>query len=1207
MAWQTSTSYTLANLDANTQYWLKVRAKNGDNVSTDYSAASSDVTPPAAPTSLETSNICRTTASISWVAATGADTYTFSYGTDTAGTNLGTTSDIVTTQKSLTGLTNLTTYYYKIRSTSSTNGAGAYSSVASFATASCTAPTAPADFAGTVVSASQINWSWSDTADDETAWQVKDSGGSNLSDALAANSTSWNETGLLANTVYSRKTSASNAYGSNNSNIISLYTLAAVPAAPTLVANSTNSIKIVINANGNPDATRYSIYNQTLGKYVKNADGGLQDDVDWQLYADWGGTDGFVNIGLVAGTNYVYKVKAENGDNITTAFSTTADINTSNPTIQLSSTSASGAISTSSVTVPITISEVSGTDISVDYAVSGGTATPETDFTLASGTASISHGDTSTSFSIAVTNNHLVGPNKTIVVTLSNPIHSSLGSELSYTYTIVNDNPAPSGSFVLNSDETRTGNQTVSLALSYDLATQVKISTASNFADASYQDVASTINYILPATDGAITVYLKYKDQYGNESATYSHSIVLDLTAPATPSSASTVSGNAAISLSWTNPTDVDFATIKIYRDTTSGFTPYVGNLIKTTDSTTAATFTDASVSNNTNYYYKFTALDDLGNESAASGEVTGRPDSDKPTTPGKPSLATKIDATDTRELTNSKQVTLNWSPAVDTNSGIKSYYLSIGTISGSSNVLQDQVVNGNTSSYNYEFSSDGTYYVRVYSSDNKNNLSATSSETTLIIDTTAPTAPTNVTMADVSNRADNYYAVILTWKPATDAGSGLKGYVVSRTGQSINLDSAGVTTNISTDAKSGLVSYLDVLSADAKASYTIKAIDNAKNETAAISATLSENNMTKTTGQKVGSTEIILPSSIIGEGELVISDIKASSSATTNDTTQAEITWLTSVPANSQVMYGSSSSYSLKTDIDTGLNSSHTVILSDLKPATTYHYKVFSIDQHSNTVFSGDQTFTTSGQIKQKTVLEIIADYVSGFFNNIYNAIKKVFSLKPDTAIAAAVAGPKSIYVTNVSTPSQPGYAIYWPNNLNKVTLERSENGSAFTSVVQTERNFYSDTDVKADSTYTYRVGNLTASVSDAMSGKSIISNIKIEAGIVDKDSASVIVTFKTDKLAQSQILYGANGVMDNKTALDKSLNQTHTVLIKKLKVNTAYSFTLRAIDSSGANTTDSPIQKFVTPKAPIDMSLFEIIINALESAFAGLGKIGK
>ncbi|HLC43944.1 MAG TPA: fibronectin type III domain-containing protein, partial [Patescibacteria group bacterium] len=167
------------------------------------------------------------------------------------------------------------------------------------------------------------------------------------------------------------------------------------------------------------------------------------------------------------------------------------------------------------------------------------------------------------------------------------------------------------------------------------------------------------------------------------------------------------------------------------------------------------------------------------------------------------------------------------------------------------------------------------------------------------------------------------------------------------------------------------------------------------------------------------------------------------------------------------------------------------------------------------------------------------------------------------------------------------------------------SEDGGNFVKLDATDKNFYVDYAVTAAKTYTYRVGTLSDTIKDEVTGKSIISGIKIESGIVTDRTASIIVTFVTDKLAKSQVLYGRNGVADQKTELDESLNHSHTTLIGNLKPNTAYSFFLRAIDKSGVYTTDSAVQNFTTPPAPVDPSLLEIIIKALQSALAGFGKL--
>jgi len=1404
MSWSDLTPYYKRSASANTQYWFKVKAKNGDNTETTYSTAGADVTPPAAPTGLNTSNICATTASTSWVASTGADKYTFSYGTDVDATNLGTTADIVDTSHNLSSLDDGETYYWKVSATSDANGTGAYSVIDDFTTSACEAPIAPSDFNGTPASATQINWTWSNTAG-ETGWKVQDTDHTTLV-TLPADTLSWNETPLSVNTAYTRHVNVYNDYGANDSNQKTVYTLANVPSAPTLSAVA-SGIKIVVNKNLNPEAnTRYAIYNQTESKYVKHADGTLQADPDWQLYADWGGASGFINTGLLpnitnsyqvkaengddtatafsdassaynlanvpsvptvsatstssltvivnqnsnpagtnfairetatgkyvqadgtlgalavwqdyttwggaagiavtglspndqstfevkaqngddvetdmsgtaskytlanvpsaptvstvsasainvkinqnsnpadtryavynqtankyvkgsdgtlqndadwqtyatwggasginnvgldAGTTYVYQVKAENGDDVTTEFSDAASTNTSYPTVGFAASTDSASISHASNTVAINLSGVSGTDASVDYAATGGTAVSGADYTFVDGTANISHGQTGVNVNLTLINDHLVGANKTIVFTLSNPVNTTLGATDTLTFTIINDNPSPSGSFTINGGATKTNNRTLALALTYSLATQVKISTDPAFGGAAYEAVAASKSYTLPDADAAYTVYIKYKDQYGNESGSYSHSITLDRVAPSVPANLAAQGGNRTISLSWTNPLEADFTYVRVYRGLAAGFD--IASADKTFDVyKPGATYVDSEVINNKEYYYKVTAFDDIGNESAASAEVNARADSDNPTTPGKPSISQPTKEYNGKTYTTEKSIDFSWTASTDANSGLEGYYLTIATTSGGNDVLNSQQIAPNQTSYHYDFASDGIYFVRVYAKDNRGNSSASSDEYILYIDNTAPTSPDSVLMYDASDRSNNIYAVALSWKSSTDDVSGLKGYIISRDGTTINPNSDGITDQVVTDEATGNSYYFDILSADAKASYTVKAVDNGGNETDSVDATLAGTEMAKTTGQKEGSTEITLPSSVIGEGKLDITDVKVTASGVVGDKTQAKVTWSTGVPSTSQVQYGTSTAYDLKTEADTGLNSSHTVILSDLSPSATYHFKVTSKDKNGNEISSSDQSFQTGAPTKSKSILDIIAQNVSDALLRMWNSVSGFFT--SSHAQAADSAEIKTLSVIDISTDTQPGYAIFWPLGRGTVSIERSGSGT----IGSTDRNYFVDLSVTEKGDYTYTVAGMSAAATDELSGRSTISDIKITSGAVSSNEASVIVSFKTDKLAIAQVSYG-EGSPSSQTDKEAGLNQSHTILIEKLKPATTYSFELHATDKSGTQTTSSSMQAYATPHSPRDLTLFEVILQALQDAFKGFDKFMK
>jgi hypothetical protein len=84
------------------------------------------------------------------------------------------------------------------------------------------------------------------------------------------------------------------------------------------------------------------------------------------------------------------------------------------------------------------------------------------------------------------------------------------------------------------------------------------------------------------------------------------------------------------------------------------------------------------------------------------------------------------------------------------------------------------------------------------------------------------------------------------------------------------------------------------------------------------------------------------------------ISNINAAVSATT-----AAITWTTNESSLSWLVYGTSTSYGLEAKTTT-YNTSHSLILSNLSPATTYHYLVKSKDSAGNIGSYADKSFTT-------------------------------------------------------------------------------------------------------------------------------------------------------------------------------------------------------------------------------------------------------
>jgi hypothetical protein len=93
-------------------------------------------------------------------------------------------------------------------------------------------------------------------------------------------------------------------------------------------------------------------------------------------------------------------------------------------------------------TVPLTVTRggKTTTAASVDYTVTGGTATSGDDFTLDAGTVSFAADDEEKTIAVGVVNDPLHEPDETIEITLSNPgTGTTLGSPASTTLTILND------------------------------------------------------------------------------------------------------------------------------------------------------------------------------------------------------------------------------------------------------------------------------------------------------------------------------------------------------------------------------------------------------------------------------------------------------------------------------------------------------------------------------------------------------------------------------------------------------------------------------------------------------------------------------------------------------------------------------------------------------------------------------------------------
>ncbi len=95
-----------------------------------------------------------------------------------------------------------------------------------------------------------------------------------------------------------------------------------------------------------------------------------------------------------------------------------------------------------------------------------------------------------------------------------------------------------------------------------------------------------------------------------------------DTTPPAAPTAlTATPASSNRIDLDWANNSEPDLASYSVYRSTVSGFTPGAGNRIAS--GVLASAYSNTGLAASTTYYYKVTALDATGNESAPSNQAS--------------------------------------------------------------------------------------------------------------------------------------------------------------------------------------------------------------------------------------------------------------------------------------------------------------------------------------------------------------------------------------------------------------------------------------------------------------------------------------------------------------------------------------------------------------------------------------------------------
>lgn len=181
-----------------------------------------------------------------------------------------------------------------------------------------TVPDQPSDLSAALISASRIDLAWIDNASDETAYKVEraaDGGAfAELSGAEAADSTSYSDTTVAADTSYQYRVRCSNANGNSiYSNTATQATLPAAPSALTATAVGADRVDLAWTDN--------SSLSPTFKIERESPTGGGFAEIATQI----AGQTTYSDTGLSASTEYNYRVRASTSDGNSAYSTATSD------------------------------------------------------------------------------------------------------------------------------------------------------------------------------------------------------------------------------------------------------------------------------------------------------------------------------------------------------------------------------------------------------------------------------------------------------------------------------------------------------------------------------------------------------------------------------------------------------------------------------------------------------------------------------------------------------------------------------------------------------------------------------------------------------------------------------------------------------------------------------------------------------------------
>jgi hypothetical protein len=613
------------------------------------------------------------------------------------------------------------------------------------------------------------------------------------------------------------------------------------------------------------------------------------------------------------------------------------------------------------------------------------------------------------------------------------------------------------------------------------------------------------------------TVYVRYKDAYGNESSTISTQ------SPTRLSSLLIQDGSNPDTHEWRLFTSWVVATVPV-----NGFSYY--QLYRSTDGATYTPLTqigtraqnyylDQGLDSAITYYYKITIVDSHGNESDVNSPIQNSGSSSRSgvgltpdgsgggdfTAPNVTNIVVSNITTTTATFTWTTDELSDSTIGYSTNT---SYSNEVGSISmGTSHSIVLSNLVPNTS-----------YYYRVISADALNNKSIIEDSSTQSFSTLADTS--GPVISDIKAVVGETQAGI-SWSTTEESNSRVE----------YSLDSSYGSATTSASFVFGHALTISDLTVDTTYNYHVISVDSNNN------SSTSPNYSFTTSAITLISTDTTAPS---------ISDISVSSVTPSS----AKISWSTNEDADGKVEYGESSSY--ERGIAEGnhdYKTSKSVTVIGLSPETTYHYRVTVVDKAGNTNSSGDATFSTTVQ----SSVDLLGVTGSSSGSNA-PAITSSGATITDITATSVVVG----WDTTKKSTSEVFYKV-------KNSLDSPSN-SGSTSFLSSHSVILSN--LTAATSYEYQVKSVDVNGNYVISAKAEfttslpgITGIKITNKNANIASISWITAIPTTTVIE----YINTSTRETRKYSNSSLVSVHSADLENLYPGTMYSFNVLISDEAG------------------------------------------